>query len=59
LRAYIPEDGNAWNKKEKCAYGSENTYQETTDTDGDYERIEKEISEERMIEEILNHITKK
>jgi hypothetical protein len=27
MRAYIPEDGNTYNKKEKCAYGSEDDYE--------------------------------
>ncbi len=35
LRAYIPEDGNAYNHKEKCAYGSE-----ANSWDEDYERME-------------------
>jgi hypothetical protein len=50
LRAYIPEDGNAWNKKEKCAYGSEDLVDENSD------QFEKEINEEKMIDEIKKHI---
>ena len=57
LRAYIPEDGNAWNKREKCAYGSEETENESSEED-QYEYAE-EIVEENMIDEILTHITKK
>lgn len=53
MRAYIPEDGNAWNKKEKCAYGSDENPKE------DNESYDKEVSEEKMIAEILQHITKK
>lgn len=53
LRAYIPKDGNAWHKKEKCAYGSNNS--------GEYDEIEadKEVSEEKIIVEILKHIKNK
>ena len=58
LRAYIPEDGNAWNKKEKCAYGSEDIGEMDNDDD-DTDKFEKEISASKMIEEIINHITKK
>lgn len=35
LRAYIPKDGNAYNHKEKCAYGSE-----SNSWDEDYEPVE-------------------
>jgi hypothetical protein len=49
LRAYIPEDGNAWNKEEKCAYGSDEKGDGDTDRDA-------EISEEKMTVEILGHI---
>jgi len=58
LRAYIPKDGNTWNKKEKCAYGSEEN-SEPINTDDEYERIEAELSIEKMINEILEHIIKK
>jgi len=53
LRAYIPKDGNAWHRKEKCAYGS--------NLSGEYDEleVENEVSEEKIIHEILNHITKK
>lgn len=53
LRAYIPKDGNAWHRKEKCAYGSNDS--------GEYDEIkaEKEVSEEKIITEILKHIIKK
>ncbi len=50
LRAYIPENGNAWNKKEKCAYGSD-----SDENSGDADH-ESEISEELMVAEILEHI---
>lgn len=57
LRAYIPSEGNVWNKKEKCAYGSEE--------DLDYNNppqlgnLDLQISEPKMISEIFQHITKK
>ena len=35
LRAYIPENGNAYNHEEKCAYGSE-----PNSWDDDYERMD-------------------
>jgi hypothetical protein len=53
LRAYIPENGNAWNKKEKCAYGSDSD-ENSGDEDHGFE-----INEELMIAEILEHIQKK
>ena len=58
LRAYIPKDGNLWNKKEKCAYGSED--EEPMDDDDDQnEIIEKEYSEEKLYADILARIIKK
>lgn len=57
LRAYIPEAGNAWNKTEKCAYGSEDFAMGCMEEDN--EKHEAEISETKMINEIINHITKK
>jgi hypothetical protein len=50
IRAYIPEDGNAYNKKEKTAYGSD-----SNEESGD-ENHDSEISEEKMTAEIINHI---
>lgn len=35
LRGYIPEDGNAYNHEEKCAYGSE-----SSSWDEDYEHVD-------------------
>ena len=53
LRAYIPKDGNVWNKKEKCAYGSENN----REGDFDFEEIwKKEFNEEKIYQDILNRI---
>ena len=46
LRGYTPTDGNAWNKKLKCAY----------DDGGDYDE---EVNEVKMVEEILKRIVKK
>ena len=57
LRAYIPKDGNLWNKKEKCAYGSEahgNGYEGDED-----DFIGREYSEEKLYSDILNKIIKK
>lgn len=43
MRAYIPEDGNVFNKKERCAYGSEDDWENPIDQDelpdGDPEKI--------------------
>lgn len=54
LRAYIPERGNVWNKKEKCAYGSENDYNnQTKDEDKDrfsLEEMEKDIQERIILD---------
>jgi len=49
LRAYIPKDGNAWNKEEKCAYGSEEWGNET---EGEHD----EVDEEKIIADILGRI---
>lgn len=54
LRAYIPSDGNVWNKKEKCAYG----YKDSGDFI-DNKILDNQVSETKMIQEILQHITKK
>ena len=75
LRAYIPNNGNVWNKKEKCAYGSEeNEESEEVDEivvtpeiahkkmrseEAAFRKIERQFSKEKMITEILGHITKK
>lgn len=45
LRAYIPADGNAWNKEENCAYGN--------GTDLDLDDMDKEIDEYKMINDII------
>jgi hypothetical protein len=55
LRAYIPESGNAWNKKQKCAYNSED-YEDENENEKDHNS---EIDEEKMIDEIIKHIIKK
>lgn len=54
LRAYVPKDGNVWNKKEKCAYGSEEDSEPTPSND-----VEEIPSFEKMREEIIKHITLK
>lgn len=58
LRAYIPKDGNLWNKEKKCAYGSEN--ENPTDDDEEQDRIiNTEYSEEKLFKDILNRIITK
>jgi hypothetical protein len=60
LRAYIPQDGNSWNKKAKCAYGSEDDMFEIFEKDEyDHDKFAKDINESKMTEEILKHIIKK
>lgn len=60
IRAYIPKDGNVYNKKEKCAYGSEED-----DENGGYreldeaywEKVRKEEGDAKAIEnDIINRI---
>ena len=53
IRAYIPKDGNLWNKKEKCAYGSEDEYDESITAEHLWEN---EFSEEKLIQDIFNRI---
>lgn len=47
LRGYVPTDGNVFNKKEKCAYGSEDDYDDEADQDelpdGDPEKIYNDV----------------
>lgn len=47
MRAYIPEDGNIYNKKEKCAYGSEDDFDDETEhedlPEGDPEKIYNDV----------------
>ena len=50
LRAYIPTDGNVYNKKEKCAYGSE--CNEEIDTD----EITEECNHDAIENDIINRI---
>lgn len=67
LRAYIPKDGNVWNKKYKTAYGSEgdsklfdwDKYPTGIDLDQeyDYEKLTDTADNSKMMSEILNHIT--
>ena len=64
LRAYIPKDGNIWNKKYKCAYGSEGdsphfdyqTNPEGFNEDIDYRELENNANSNTMINEILGHV---
>ena len=48
LRAYIPEDGNAYDHSEKCAYGSEEDeeFMDNFDEDKDYVFNSKKIRED-------------
>lgn len=48
MRAYIPKDGNVYNKKEKCAYGSED--------DCDYNEITEESNHELIFADIMKRI---
>lgn len=52
LRAYIPKDGNAWNKKEKCAYGSEQGSSGLADDIF----ASNESSEDKIIADVLKRI---
>ncbi|MDD4922623.1 MAG: hypothetical protein PHS30_09140 [Bacteroidales bacterium] len=49
LRAYIPREGNVWDKESKCAY----------DCESDDNSYEGEIDKDKMVAEILEHIVKK
>jgi len=51
LRAYIPNKGNVYNHKEKCAYGSENKSNNYDD-----EELLKEYNYDLMIEDITKRI---
>ena len=50
LRAYIPKDGNAYNHKEKCAYGSEEDPDEAEnfDVENDYKFDSNKLREDVM-----------
>jgi hypothetical protein len=51
LRAYIPSDGNVYNKKEKCAFGSEE------DSDFEEEEVERPLAEpEKIYQDIMERI---
>lgn len=39
LRAYVPENGNTYNKEFKCAYGSEEDHQDQDFDDSDWEPV--------------------
>lgn len=54
LRAYIPNNGNVYNRKEKCAYGSENdpeAYEEEME-----EAEEKGCNADEIRKDIINRI---
>ena len=55
MRAYIPTDGNIYNKKEKCAYGSEESCELPEDleaTDGEYPDCDAEAIRRDVINRI-------
>jgi hypothetical protein len=57
LRAFIPKEGNVWNKEQKCAYGSERIHNEETE---DEDKLWKDnYSEEELYKGIINRIIKK
>ena len=41
LRAYVPEDGNAYNHEQKCAYGSEDNIAELKDDENYEDEVDK------------------
>jgi hypothetical protein len=57
LRAYIPKDGNVYNVKEKCAYGSEEDMEAYEDSEFFKERPEPSPSKIRR--DIINRIVLK
>lgn len=52
LRGYIPTDGNAFNRQEKCAYGSE----ADSDGDEDMDEIQKTVDADAIRKDVLNRI---
>ncbi len=58
LRAYIPSDGNVYNKKYKCAYGSESDCENYEDDFDDFDVDDVEpVNMELFIKDIENRIT--
>ena len=53
LRAYIPDEGNFWNRKEKCAYGSE---AEPTEEDDEIAENGKEADPDLIRQDVMNRI---
>lgn len=58
IRAYIPTEGNAFNKKYKTAYGSEDNNKAGLDFDDENSDIDhdEEVSEDRIITDIKERI---
>lgn len=59
LRAYVPKHGNVWNKKEKCAYGSEEEVDPHQDDKDRDEKRDKEFNLDLMNKDILKRVHKK
>lgn len=57
IRAYVPTEGNVWNKLTNAAYGNENDNVDSIDSNNN--ELDKECSKEKMISEILLNITLK
>ena len=55
LRAYIPKDGNAYNHKEKCAYGSE----EDQDEAENFDESNYEFDANKLREDVIGRIVVK
>lgn len=55
LRAYIPEDGNVFNKKERCAYGSEEDLDQYEDSDF-FQEDDKQGDPEKIRQDVMNRI---
>jgi hypothetical protein len=55
IRAYVPSNGNCWNKKEKCAYGSEDGHL-GWDGDSDWEADEFQSDADLIRSDVMNRI---
>ena len=52
LRAYVPENGNVYNKKFKCAYGSEDNNQKPNDDHYD-DKLDMQLFEADILNRII------
>lgn len=61
LRAYVPTDGNVWNRKYKCAYGSEVNFEcyEEEEWDGEEDLLATKVNNQSMISDIMNRVKEK